>query len=483
MDAAIYCRISIDDEGRGLGVGRQRDDCRRDAERRGWTVVAEFVENNVSADDENRSRKEFDRMLRGLVAGEYGAIIAYDLDRLQRTMRSFAKLYDAAASSKAIIAWVGGQANFETGEGIFELELRSTFGREELRKIKARTRRKMAEIAKDGGAHGGRRPYGFEKDDREKLDEREAAIIREAAQAIIDGASIRSVCQRLNSRGDFTTGGKRWSNTTLVRMLRRPRLIGVREHNGTLTKAKWRAILTAEDQRRLRVTFDGNLAPRRREVTALLSGLIFCGVCGARLSYKLPSGRRGSVYVCPEKSCVAIAAKGTETAVITNVRRISSQLRNFYPVAPVVAQVDTEPLRERMDAARAAYKDGRISLEDWIDVRDDAAARIAKIDTENLERTEAAMLAARGQKVREWDELSDDERRAALSGYVYKVIVRRAHTRRPGRVFDAGRVFTVWRADLIDDTGEPSEWRERVARDGRPLKALSAPELLAEWDV
>jgi len=37
--AAIYCRISDDREGRGLGVARQEDDCRKLAERLGWEVA------------------------------------------------------------------------------------------------------------------------------------------------------------------------------------------------------------------------------------------------------------------------------------------------------------------------------------------------------------------------------------------------------------------------------------------------------------
>jgi DNA invertase Pin-like site-specific DNA recombinase len=37
--AAIYCRISRDREGAGLGVQRQEEDCRQLAASLGWTVV------------------------------------------------------------------------------------------------------------------------------------------------------------------------------------------------------------------------------------------------------------------------------------------------------------------------------------------------------------------------------------------------------------------------------------------------------------
>ena len=47
--AAIYARISSDVTGEGLGVARQLEDCRKLAESKGWTVGAEYVDNDISA--------------------------------------------------------------------------------------------------------------------------------------------------------------------------------------------------------------------------------------------------------------------------------------------------------------------------------------------------------------------------------------------------------------------------------------------------
>jgi hypothetical protein len=47
--AAIYARISYDPDARAVGVDRQREDCLGLAASRGWTVVAEYIDNNVSA--------------------------------------------------------------------------------------------------------------------------------------------------------------------------------------------------------------------------------------------------------------------------------------------------------------------------------------------------------------------------------------------------------------------------------------------------
>jgi site-specific DNA recombinase len=47
--AAVYCRISDDRRGLGLGVARQRQDCTELARRNGWQVAGTFIDNDVSA--------------------------------------------------------------------------------------------------------------------------------------------------------------------------------------------------------------------------------------------------------------------------------------------------------------------------------------------------------------------------------------------------------------------------------------------------
>ena len=62
--AAIYARISYDPDVRAVGVDRQREDCLRLAASRGWTVVAEYIDNNVSASKYSRkARTQYLRLL------------------------------------------------------------------------------------------------------------------------------------------------------------------------------------------------------------------------------------------------------------------------------------------------------------------------------------------------------------------------------------------------------------------------------------
>src|SRR5829696_5986587 len=81
--AGIYARISSDREGDGLGVARQIEDCERLAERKGWRVMEQYVDDDVSAWS-GRRRPQYLRSLDDLEAGAIDGLLVYDLDRLHR---------------------------------------------------------------------------------------------------------------------------------------------------------------------------------------------------------------------------------------------------------------------------------------------------------------------------------------------------------------------------------------------------------------
>lgn len=65
---AVYARISQDRTGEELGIRRQLADCRAEADRRGWVVAEEYVDDDVSAYS-GKKRPAFERMLTDLAEG------------------------------------------------------------------------------------------------------------------------------------------------------------------------------------------------------------------------------------------------------------------------------------------------------------------------------------------------------------------------------------------------------------------------------
>src|SRR4029453_13820750 len=80
--AAIYARISYDPGGRMVGVDRKREACLRLAASRGWTVVAEYIDNNVSASKYSRkARTQYRRLLDDIEAGRMNPVALWLGDR------------------------------------------------------------------------------------------------------------------------------------------------------------------------------------------------------------------------------------------------------------------------------------------------------------------------------------------------------------------------------------------------------------------
>src|SRR5262245_14743877 len=93
--AAIYCRISKDDEGKAAGVKRQEADCRKLAKGKGWRVADVLTDNDRSA-YKGKARPAYDQLLAGLRDGSYDAVVAWKYDRLSRTgIRGLTPLLEA----------------------------------------------------------------------------------------------------------------------------------------------------------------------------------------------------------------------------------------------------------------------------------------------------------------------------------------------------------------------------------------------------
>ena len=117
--AAIYARISRDTTGEGLGVERQLADCRKIADQRGWTVVEEYVDNDISAFG-GKHRPAYERMLEDISAGQRDAVIVYNTDRLHRKpieLEQFTQV--CAVAGVTLLISVTGDIDLGNDDGMF----------------------------------------------------------------------------------------------------------------------------------------------------------------------------------------------------------------------------------------------------------------------------------------------------------------------------------------------------------------------------
>src|SRR4051812_42588915 len=123
LRAAIYTRISKDDdEKKGLGVKRQEKDLRHEVARRNARVSMVLEDNDLSGSG-RVLRPGYEQLIEAINAGDVDLVLAWDLDRLNRGLTDYVRFYNACEKGGITVAWLGGEANFRTGTGIFEMEL------------------------------------------------------------------------------------------------------------------------------------------------------------------------------------------------------------------------------------------------------------------------------------------------------------------------------------------------------------------------
>jgi site-specific DNA recombinase len=140
--AGIYARISSDRESDGLGVARQIEDCERLAKRKGWRVVEQYVDDDVSAWSGTK-RPEYVRGLADLEAGAINGLLVYDLDRLHRQpseLESFIALCQRLRLTN--VASVSGDIDLTTADGQFQARILGAVAKKESDDKSRRIRRK-----------------------------------------------------------------------------------------------------------------------------------------------------------------------------------------------------------------------------------------------------------------------------------------------------------------------------------------------------
>ena len=297
--AAVYARISHDPSGERLGVQRQEADCVEEAKRRGWNVAKVYVDDDRSAFDTRKPRPEYQRLLKDIQLGLRDGVMIWRLDRLHRQPRELEEFIVICDKHRVALATVTGDVDLATSQGRLLARTWGAFAAHECEIRSERMSRANLERARHGIMRIPRGEYGFKRDGN-IVNDAEATVIREAAARLLRGESLRGICNDLNRRGIPSARKVLWTAASMRCMLGNPRLAGWSTYHGEVVgKGAWKAILTRRQSERVRSlladpdrrTGDGT---RRRY---LLTGLVRCGRCGARMRSR--GNGHARTYVCP----------------------------------------------------------------------------------------------------------------------------------------------------------------------------------------
>jgi site-specific DNA recombinase len=463
-NAAVYARISLDQQDTGLGVERQLKDCRKLAKRKGWVIAQEFVDNDVSASN-GKPRPAYTALMAKLNAGALDALLVWDVDRLTRTPRELEDVVELAEKRGIELASVGGEIDLATPQGRLTARIKGNVARHETEQLSRRVKAKMAELA-ENGVSVGRIAYGWQRDRtldsqgrvigyRDVLHPEQTQVLREAAAALLAGDSLSGIAGRLNAAGVPAPCQGAWSITIVRALLLRERNACRRVHQGQVVGiGMWDRIFDDDTHTRLIAILrdPARLTSHSNAVKYLLSGIAKCGVCGGPLRVLPDSSRSSTSYICKNGAHVRRNLAAVDDLV---TRLVVGRLAQPDAVALFhdSRNEDTDKLRAKTLALRAKldlvadqFSDDLIDGQQFARVSAKLRPQLTALDAQLRSVSTAPDLhdLATPDIAERWDDLPLARKRKVIALLV-EVTVDRV-TRHSGRgEFDPQSVRITWK--------------------------------------
>jgi len=447
MKAAIYCRVSTEDQEReGTSLDSQLRACLKRAHELGYDVPEEFIILETGS-RLTLDRPKLNQIRQWVRDKQVAAVIIYVLDRLSGDPVHIVILEDEL--ERHGVQLISVTEDIDSSDlGKLVSYIRGYAAKLEVEKIRERTTRGKLSSAKEGKQPGGRPKYGYGLvNGRHVIEPREAEVVRMVFDWLVGhGMSLRAIQHKLIKTGIPTREGKSWwQRATLYHIVTDPIYTGrwyYNKHvdapaknkvNGTIQvlkpKEQWifvkvPAIISQETfelaQRQL--TRNRELCRRNTKREYLLSGLLTCGNCGFNLIARTTEGR--SYYCCSSKSgnnrpkiCSSKNVRGDklEAVVWESVSRLLSQPELIIeqvkkrgqanPGAYLEANLDRvssglERKKVEVDRMLDAYKIGAIDLQTLKQKMDEIKNEEAQLNEEKL-RLERELREARAQELNE----------------------------------------------------------------------------------
>jgi len=465
--AAIYARVSTEDQKDGYSLPTQVEACLKLGAREGFTVPESYI----FQEDHTGTvlRRPVLNKVRELAQQQaIQVIIVYDPDRLARRFALQMILDEEFRQLAVELRFVTHQVE-ESPEGMLFFHMSGALAEYEREKFRERARRGSLGRAKAGSPWGGQVPLGYQAirephKARWEIEEEEAGLVRRIFAMCLQGMTTYAITEqlsheRVSTRRDRGAGGGRWrilapgiwNEASVHKILRNEAYTGQAYWGKTERTSRTTSVRRPQSEWIEipvpaiidRATFDAaqhrlrrnqEQSPRHCKHTYLLSGYLHCGQCGRRMTGTAPKG--GRRYHCssvrnthdPHARCRgSVAAGALERQVWDAVARVLAEPELIaaevahqeahaeeqrQEIHRELAAIDAALMKCEKEAQRwsEAYAAEVISLEELKAYRADIVARRQGLLVE--QHTRQASLQAIGEAVQQVE---------ALIGYCARV--------------------------------------------------------------
>ncbi len=436
--AAIYIRVSTDAQREeGYSIDAQKEMLTAYCVSKGIKNYDYYIDGGFSGS--NIERPELLRLIDDIKSDKVSCVIVYKLDRLSRSQKDTLYLIEDVFNPKGVdFVSLNESMDTSTPLGRLMLGILSAFAQLERENIRERTSMGMKERVKNGyWMGGGRVPFGYDYDAENGVlvPNKDADTVKKVYELYLSGYSTNSIARMLGL-----------SYERLARqILTRKTNAGFIIYKGEEFLGRHRPIVSLDTYERAMQMMSQRSDRRKTDAGYLLTGLVRCGVCGAKMRYQR-WGKSGYKLVCyshdkskshlvkdPDCTNYGIWAQELETVVLEdlfsfslnqkqkkfkneksvidilkeNERRLNDKLKRLYNL---YAEAEDDALKETITEVKKSLNDVKkqINIE----------------EKQHLISKRKNELKKQLSTLREsWEYMTKHERKAIVSDCIEKIVV------------------------------------------------------------
>lgn len=300
--AVIYARYSTGSRQNVQSIEGQVNCCLAYAARNGLTVVAQYVDERQSGMSDERVN--FRRMIDDADSGAWATVLVWKLDRFARLMVDSVVYQDILQRKGVTVTSVEEPTPEDEEMAILIRGNIMTYNEYFIYNSRRKTERGMHETAKKAHSNGGNIPLGLKIVNREyTIDEDTAPIVRQMFAMYADGETVKDICAYATRSGLFSRprrgcpSGSPITAHTVTNMMRNPKYIGTYHYMDTVIEGAFPALVSktlfdrCQSRSKKRVTYTS-----KPDNMYLLTGKVFCAVCGSYWTGESCHNKRDNVY-------------------------------------------------------------------------------------------------------------------------------------------------------------------------------------------
>lgn len=448
--AILYLRQSISRED-SISLELQEQAGRQYCAQRDYEVVGVEADPGISGRTWNRPAVL--RTMASIEASEADVIVLWKWSRLSRSRKDWALAIDKVESAGGRIESATEQVDVTTSTGRFARGMLAEFAAFESERIgdtwKEAQRRRVAQ----GKPANGRKRFGYDytRENGFTPHPEEGPALVELYRMFLAGHSKRDLVSYLNTTGIKPDHGyssvvaETWSAATIMGILDNPFATGRFRYGGQVHQGIHEPLIPEgmwqeyQSRRRDRVK-----RSRAESTEYLLTGFIYCGICGSKAYGGRPkpkTGSRGAVtYSCKQASYYQLHKGGyvKESRIMEHLlpwlETIAQEINDRAAQQPATATpTDPKPgirralikVDRKRDALTGKMLDGLVPDDVYQRLLADLDADKARL-TERLEDLAAAVRADDGQRtadlIRDWPSMPVHAQRELLSRLIGKIV-------------------------------------------------------------